>query len=123
VGDVIDDIRVYNPDFVKELDAYLVERVPELPKAEKLILANQMTGAPYPDDMVFEDCIAVVLRAVAVTPNYKIELVAEGEDCPFPDETKRWCKKDIVLDRFSYMYVYGVLELIDSEGGLGEDGK
>ena len=106
MGKIINEICMYNPKFTDELDELLKKREPELPKAEKAILANQMAQTPYSEDMPFEDCIAIVLRSFKAIPKgYKVEICPEGEDKP--DEVLRWGRKDIIRDRFSYLNRYG----------------
>ena len=97
----IKDICKIDPQFKKKLDEFLISKVPDLPKAERAVLAYQLVGTPFPPEYPLEICVKVITEAIEATPGYKIDIVSENEK--IPDDTLRWAKQDIVQDRFGYL--------------------
>lgn len=109
MGHIIEAISNYDPDFEEELEARMLEVAPDLPKAERAVLANQMTGVPF-TDLSFEECIKIIVKAIEVVPGYEVAVHDVDENdvaSEEPNRTFSWDRQAVVRDRFHYLLRYG----------------
>lgn len=104
---VIDNICEFDPQYREKLDNHLLTEVPNLAKAERILLEKHLRGIPC-QEMTVEECIGTVVRATDSVQSFEVvmeELDPETGEVSVGGDSKRfvWDRINIVKDRFSYL--------------------